>query len=106
MKRRKLTARKKKIIIYPHPDRRIRIIDDIVLVIGIIGPLANIPQIFKLFIEKNSIGISAITWMFYVMMGIPWIVYGIIHKEKPIIVAQSLWLITNVIILLGVLMYS
>jgi uncharacterized protein with PQ loop repeat len=91
---------------YPHPKKWIRWLDKIVLFIAIVGPIANIPQIMKIYIEGNISGLSLPTWISYLVMAIPWLVYGFVHREKPIIVTYILWGITNLIIVIGIIIYS
>ncbi|MFC1705113.1 PQ-loop domain-containing transporter [Nanoarchaeota archaeon] len=91
---------------YPHPHKGVRFLDNLLLVIAIIGPLANLPQILRIFSLKNAMGVSVWTFSLYALFDFPWIAYGIVHKEKPIIIAYSLWLITNLIVITGALIYS
>lgn len=91
---------------YPHKNKWINRLDTLVLIIGIIGPLSILPQIFKIFVEHDASGLSIYTWSFFIMMNIPWIAYGVLHKEKVIYIAHSLWLISHVIVLIGIVMYS
>ena len=90
---------------YPHPDQGIRFLDNFLLVIAAIGPLSNIPQIIKILMTKTSLGVSTLTFSFFAVFNIPWIIYGIVHKEKPIVLAYTLWFITNSIIIIGTLIY-
>ena len=91
---------------YPHPHKGIRFLDNFLLVIAILGPLVNLPQILKIFTLKNATGVAVLTFIFYAIFDIPWIVYGAVHKEKPIIIAYSLWLVTNIVVIAGTLIYS
>jgi uncharacterized protein with PQ loop repeat len=91
---------------FPHPKKWIRFLDRFLLVVAVIGPLSALPQIFKIYFLKSAGDISLITWSFWAAGNLPWILYGIVHKEKPIIIAYSLWFITNMIIIIGVLIYS
>ena len=50
-------------------------------------------------------GISLITWLMYSVFDIPWIVYGFVHKEKPIIITYTLWFIVNMAVVIGSIIY-
>ena len=91
---------------YPHPNPWKRFLDKLVYVVGIIGPLSAIPQILKIWADKTAVGVSAITWAFYLIGSIIMLFYGITHKEKPLIIMYGSWVIINAIILIGVLIYS
>ena len=90
---------------FPHPNKKIRFLDNMLLVIAILGPLSTLPQLIKIFILKNAAGVSTLTFGFFATFDIPWIIYGIVHKEKPIVLAYSLWLIANLTIVVGTIIY-
>ena len=90
---------------YPHPNKWIRFLDNLILFVAVVGPMANIPQIIKIFTLKSSAGVSALTFIIYAVFNIPWIIYGIVHKEKPIVIAYILWLITNLAVIAGTFIY-
>jgi len=90
---------------YPHHHPWIRFLDNFLLVIAVIGPLNNLPQIIKIFTSKTSSGVSTLTFSLFALFNIPWIIYGIAHKEKPIIIAFSLWFITNLTVVIGTIIY-
>lgn len=91
---------------FPSKDPKIRVLDNIILVISAVAPLANLLQIMKIFQTKSADGVSLVAWTLFVMFNIPWVVYGIVHKEKPLIINFSLWLVTNMIVVIGILLYG
>ena len=92
--------------VYPHPNPRFRFLDNLLLVIAVIGPLVNVPQMLKIYSLKSAMGVSLATFSLYAFFDIPWIAYGIVHKEKPIVIAYALWLVTNIVVIAGILAYS
>jgi MtN3 and saliva related transmembrane protein len=95
----------KKLEKYPHPHKGIRFLDKFLMVIAIVGPLMTLPQIWKIYSSHDATGVSTLTWSLYFFLGIPWLIYGIVHKEKPIIVAHILWLMVNLFVAIGALIY-
>ena len=91
---------------YPHPEKRKKIIDTLVYVAGFFGLAMTIPQIMKIWIEKNASGVSAISWGSYFVIGLVMISYAVVHKEKPLIVTYVLWEIFYVFIIAGALIYG
>lgn len=91
---------------YPHKNKWIRYLDKFLLFVAIIGPLMTLPQILKIYVEQNSAGVSVLSWGLYAFFNIPWIIYGVVHKDKPIVLGYSLWLITNIVVVVGVLIYG
>lgn len=90
---------------YPHPNIWKRIIDIAVFLVGGLGPLFTIPQLMRVWIEKNADGLSLITWMAYSVFSFVWLLYGIAHKEKPIIFANAMHMILNTIIVIGIMAF-
>ena len=81
------------------------VLDKLVYVIGFMGIIMSIPQITTIWVGKTSAGISVITWIFYLIGSIFWMIYGIAHKSKPIMITYVLWIIVNSLIILGALIY-
>lgn len=90
---------------YPHPNKRIRFLDNVCLVFSVLMPATTIPQIWKIFRYQRVEGLSLEMWILYTIGVIPFLIYGIVHKEKPLIVLNVLWLIAQIIIIVGILMY-
>ena len=90
---------------YPHSNKFIRCFDKFLLFVAIISPLLVLPQIFQIYVMKDASGVSALSWGLFALFNIPWVGYGILHKDKPIVVGYSLWFVANVIVVIGALMY-
>ena len=95
------TARKKK-----KNHRTAKIIDMIVYAGGPLSVVIFFPQLFKIWFEKNVSGVSALSWAGILGASIFWIIYGIIHREKPIIFVNVLCASVTFLIVLGIFIYS
>ncbi|MDO8591358.1 MAG: SemiSWEET family transporter [bacterium] len=73
------------------------------LVFATIEPLATIPQIYQIWFSEDSSGVSLATWIFYTITSCIWLVYGIMRKDKPIIVSGVLWTSTQAVVVIGIL---
>ena len=91
---------------YPHPDPRIKFLDDLCLVVSVVMPLTAVPQIYKVFFYKTAAGVSLLTWGLCAILLIPMLLYGIVHKAKPIIILNFLWLIADITVVIGVFLYG
>ncbi len=91
---------------YPNTNKWKRFLDKLIYFVGILYPLMALPQIFKIWTEKNAIGVSALTWGLHLVCAIFWLTYGIIHNEKPIILTNVLWGIFDFLIIIGTLTYA
>lgn len=75
---------------YPHPNKNIRFLDNTCLVFSVLMPATTIPQIWKIFKYQQVDGLSLGMWVLYTIGVIPFLIYGIVHKEKPLIVLNIL----------------
>lgn len=91
---------------YPHPNKWVRLLDKLVLMCAVIGPLVDLPQLFKIYMDKSAKDVSLLTWFFFSLFAIPWLIYGIVHKEKPIIISYSLWILIDSVIVVGIIIYG
>lgn len=80
--------------------------DKFIYVIGIGGPSMTIPQVIKIWNEKNASGISLIAWFGYTIFAILWLVYGVLHNQKPIIVTNLTIILLNSMVIIGTLLYN
>jgi len=48
-----------------HPDRLKRFYDKFIYFVVIIAPIANIPQLLKVWIEKDASGVSSLSWFLF-----------------------------------------
>jgi len=56
---------------YPHLDSRIHLLDNIVLICGVVGPMLAIPQILKIYLEQNAAGVSPVSWGLFASLTSP-----------------------------------
>lgn len=91
---------------FPHPNRSKRIIDSLVIIFSIIGPILTFPQFLKVWVERSTEGLSIVTWCTYFVSSCIWFTYGVVHHEKPIIFANSLYMVLNGLIIIGIFLYS
>jgi MtN3 and saliva related transmembrane protein len=84
-----------------------KFMDDLMYVVALIAPVMTIPQLLQVWSHKQSQGgVSILTWGAYASVSGLWLVYGIVHKEKPIMLTQFLLLILDSLIVIGVLFYK
>lgn len=86
--------------------QRTLIVDKLMLIAAVAHPLSGLPQIIQIYTTQNVQGVSVATWLGFMVLGIVYLYYGILHKLKPIIITQVLWFIVDLAIVLGVLLYG
>lgn len=77
-----------------------------VLVIAVLEPAMTLPQIYEIWVKHQSEGVSSTTWGLYISAAVVWLLYGIQLKDKPLIISSILWIITEIAVVAGTLIYS
>lgn len=83
-----------------------QLVDRLTYLVAAIEPIVTIPQVYVIFHDKTAEGIAISSWIGYELFTIIWLWYGIVHKEKVIIFYQLCWLVLQLIIIIGGLMYG
>ena len=84
----------------------VRFIDKLVYAAGLFGWIMTIPQVFKIWVEQNAGGVSVLSWLAYAIVGVVWILYGIVHKDRHIIIIYSGFVLLNSFVVIGTLLYG
>lgn len=81
-------------------EQLLKVVDGAAYVVGVGGNIAVIPQIIRAW-ESDAPGLAITTWLLFVCIGLIWLVYAILHKQKPLIVAQSVGISCNLLVVAG-----
>lgn len=81
-------------------EQHVASLDKWILYFSVMAPFTNVPQILKIYVEKDA-GISLFSWVLYLFFGIPFIVYGVVHKDKVILFNSVINMVMRVIIIGG-----
>ena len=69
-------------------------------------PLFEVPQAIQIYANKSSANVSLLTWSYFQLYNLVWLIYGIKHKIKPLIIAYTLYMIVEGSIVIGIIIYS
>ena len=83
-----------------------KVLDNIVMGASILYPLMSIPQVYNIWFLKDIQGVSLLTWVLFTIFTIPMLIYTIVHKIKPFIVMNILWLTVYAFIIAGILIHG
>jgi len=89
-----------------HKAPRFNAVDTLALAVGIIQPLTTLPQIYLVFQTQDVSTISFFMWTSYNVASVILLIYGFKHKLKPIIWAQSLWILVQTPMMVAVVLFS
>ncbi len=82
-----------------------RLFEKFMLVFATVEPIATIPQIIEVWKSGNDGSVSLATWSFYSLTSLMWLTYGIVRKDKPLIVSGILWVASQGLVVLGLLLH-
>ena len=91
---------------YPHPQKFKAFLDKFVYVVAFLGPTMTIAQSHKIWSTGDASGVSLMAWGTYVFGNIVWLMYGLTHKEKPIICMYSAAFVVNVSVVVGIIIHG
>ncbi len=96
---------------YLHKKRRKQIktkkeIDLLCYFGSVFMPLTALPQIHLLYTSKNAGGLSLAMWILYGLGVIPFLLFGVMHKEKQLVILNLLWLVVDITMITGILIYK
>ncbi len=74
------------------------------VVIGIIGPFALLPQVTKVYFthSHHAGGHSLISWVLFAILSLIWLSYGFYEKKPSIYVGNTISLILNILMIIGI----
>lgn len=78
-------------------------LDHIIYLFAFAGPIMTLPQVYDIWIKRDA-DINLVTWGSYLFIGIVWTMYGLAHKEKPIIYSNALGCVINVLVIWGTIL--
>lgn len=81
-------------------------IENFALAAGVIQPLITVPQIITIYGNQSAQDVSLLTWIGYLLFGVIFLVYGLAFKLKPIWVGQIIWVIMQLIVVAGIVLYA
>ena len=63
------------------------------------------PQIYEVWSKHEKAGVSLASWSFFLIAAMIWLWYGLRIKDKPLIIASTLWVLMEGALVLGLLVY-
>lgn len=80
-------------------------IDRLADIAAVVYPLTGLPQLILILQTHQAAGVSLISWVAFGIFEVVFLAYGILHRLRPVIVTQALWLLINIGIIAAVIAY-
>lgn len=88
-----------------HESGGVRLFDRLMYGIGLIGPVALIPQVYQAYTTHDVSGLSLLTWSVLTLVNGAWTVYGYIHKSGSVLVANLALMLLDLAVVGAILLY-
>ena len=91
----------------PFPARSFfkRLLDNMMYAVALVAPLALLPQIIQIYSTKSGAGVSIVTWVLLMCVNVLWFIYGAVHKDKHLLIANGLLFLFDMTIVVGLVLY-
>jgi uncharacterized protein with PQ loop repeat len=91
---------------YPHPDKWKNVLDKAVFAVAFLTVVMTVPQAAKIWMDRTAEGVSLLSWSTYAVGAAFWVLYGLMHREKVIVVIYALFFLLNLAVVAGILVYG
>lgn len=84
--------------------KRLALIDRVAIVASFMYPLTGVPQVIEV-LGGNIAGVSILSWAGFSLFSVFFVLYGLMHKVRPMIISNTIWFIVDILIIVGVLVH-
>ncbi|MBI3572390.1 hypothetical protein HY091_02570 [Candidatus Kaiserbacteria bacterium] len=82
-----------------------RFLDYLMYGVGIVAPIALVPQIWQIYSTRSAAGVSLFTWSLLTVLNVLWAIYAAVHKDKQLFFANAFIVLFDLAIVIGILRY-
>jgi hypothetical protein len=62
--------------------------------------------VYKIYSTQQAGDLSMFMWVAWLALGMVFLAYGLAHRLKPYILMQILWVVIDVLVISGILIYG
>jgi uncharacterized protein with PQ loop repeat len=88
----------------PHPQP-VSGLEKVLRGLSVFTMLMTVPQVLTIWIGHNAGGVSLISWVSYLIGACMWFVYGLQKRDKTIYLACVGWVLLDLAVVIGVIVY-
>lgn len=85
--------------------KKLNTFDVVVIFASFMYPLSGIPQVIQIF-QGHTAGVSIISWIGFALFASIFLAYGLKHKVTPMIIANSIWVVVDSLVIIGYFVQS
>ena len=87
----------------PDDARKATPIEKLLRALSIVTMLMTVPQVWSVWVEGQTAGVSVFTWLTYLFSAVVWFIYGFRKRDKTIYLACIGWILLDAAIVVGVI---
>ncbi|MBP9711120.1 MAG: hypothetical protein KBD50_02600 [Candidatus Pacebacteria bacterium] len=81
-------------------------LDLLIYPVAIAAPLALFPQVLQVYQTKDASSLALPTWLILGILNVVWMFYGVVHKERPIVLTNVMLALLNFAVVVGIVLYT
>jgi uncharacterized protein with PQ loop repeat len=81
-------------------------LERVLRVLSVLTMLMTVPQVLTIWVGQDAGGVSLLSWGSYLVSACLWFVYGVQKRDKTIYLACIGWILLDIAVVAGVLVYS
>jgi len=78
------------------------VFDNGMYLVALITPILTIPQLLTIWVQHQAGGVSQLTWAAYAVMSGVWLIYGLLQRQKPLVLSQACLFVVDFAVVLGI----
>ncbi|MBU1103897.1 MAG: hypothetical protein KJ600_05045 [Nanoarchaeota archaeon] len=82
-----------------------KLLEFMIYFVGFLGTILTLPQAYKIWVTQSAVGEYITSWVALTLFTPFWILYGVLHKKKSLVMTYVVWFVVNVIVLIGIALY-
>ncbi len=82
--------------------RQLNTFDKVAIMAAFAYPLTGVPQVISV-IHGQTAGVSLASWFGFIIFAVFFLTYGAVHRIKPMIITNALWLLIDGLVVVGVI---
>ena len=80
------------------------LLDKVLPALSVFTMAMTLPQVWSVWVERDTAGVSLLSWSAYLLAACLWLVDGLRKKDKTIWVACIGWIVMDAAVVVGVLL--
>ena len=85
---------------------KVGVLERILRAFSVFSMLMTVPQVLSIWVRRDAHNVSLLSWAAYLLSASLWFVYGIRKHDKTIYLACIGWILLDLAIVIGVIIYG